>query len=816
MPPYGYETMSLLPIPRSSAKIIDVMNEMSLRVLEYDKILILLRAEASCALGQRLVEELRPGTNPERVRLMLGQTTEARRAWEEAGRLPLGGLHDIAGEVERARIGGVLPPEDLLRVCSTVAGGRKLREYFHERRDRYPAIWDIAGGCGSFRPLETEFERCLGPAGEVLDNASPDLRRLRNLLRTLQNRIRDKLESLIRGSEYQKYLQEALVTLRNERYVIPVKQEYKVLFPGIVHDQSASGATVFIEPMAVVEFNNQLRETEAEEREEIQRILRRLSGMVGAEAEAIRRTLTALSELDLILAKGRLSLAMGGSEPDVNGEGWLDLRGAKHPLLRGTVVPIDVSLGRGFDTLVITGPNTGGKTVTLKTIGLLTLMAQSGLHIPARIGSTIGTFTQVTCDIGDEQSIEQNLSTFSSHLTHIVGILREMKGSETLALLDELGAGTDPTEGATLAMAILEHLHARGVRTVATTHYSELKTFAYQTVGVRNASVEFDLATLRPTYRLMVGLPGRSNAFAIAARLGLDPEIIERAASLVTHEDRRVEDLLGSITEDAKAARDARHSAEESRLRGDRIKQEYEAELSKLKREKDEALRAARREAREILQDTRRETENMLRLLQEAENNPARREAAKLIREEIQTRLDKLADEEPDLIVVPTGETPVDLQAGEEVYSRNLKKQGQVLSVSGEAMALVQFGFVKVNLPWTDLLRVKGGCLPADARAAPRAGSRLSQELGVAKVYTLSTELNLRGMRVDEALAAMDKYLDDMALTGLAKARIIHGKGTGALRLAITDYLRGHPRVIDFRLGLPNEGGAGVTMIEIG
>jgi len=783
------------------------MNEQTLRVLEFNKILDMLCRETSCALGRRLAEELRPSVDPDWIGAALAMTTEARRAWEETGRLPLGGLHDVAAVVERARVGGVLAPEDLLRVGTTVAGGRRLREYFAERRERFPLLWAVAARCGSFRRIEDELARCLGPAGEVLDDASPELRKLRNLLRTLQNRVRDKLESLIHGGEHQKYLQEALVTLRNGRFVIPVKQEFKAMLPGIVHDQSASGATVFIEPMAVVELNNQLRGAEAEEEEEVFRILSMLTGLIGEEAGPIAATLAALAELDLALAKGRLSLGTGCSEPEVNSEGWLELRGARHPLLTGEVVPIDVVLGRDFDTLVITGPNTGGKTVTLKTIGLLTLMAQSGLHIPARIGSTVGVFAQVACDIGDEQSIEQSLSTFSSHLTHIVALLKELAGSRTLVLLDELGAGTDPAEGAALAMAILEHLHARGVRTVATTHYSELKAFAYQTPGVQNASVEFDVVSLRPTYRLAIGLPGQSNAYAIAGRLGLEASIVARARSLVSREDRQVEELIGTIAEDAKAAREARRSAEELHARGDRFKQDYEAELARLRREKDELLRGARREAREILHETRRETENLLRLLQEAENGSGRREAAKAIREEIQTRLTRLAEDEPELVAAD-GAGPVDLRPGEAVHCRSLDKPGHVLGVNGDGTASVQVGIVKVTLPLADLTRV-------EENARPDRGGNLGV-LGQNKALSVNPELDLRGMRVDEALAATDKYLDDLFLAGLSKALIIHGKGTGALRQAVGDYLRGHPHVREARMGLPNEGGAGVTMIELG
>ncbi|MCL6613756.1 MAG: Smr/MutS family protein, partial [Firmicutes bacterium] len=455
--------------------------------------------------------------------------------------------------------------------------------------------------------------------------------------------------------------------------------------------------------------------------------------------------------------------------------------------------------------MVITGPNTGGKTVALKTIGLLTLMAQAGLHIPARAGSVVGVFDYVACDIGDEQSIEQSLSTFSSHLTRIVEILRRIKGPRSLVLLDELGAGTDPTEGAALAMAILEYLHARGVRTVATTHYTDLKAFAYQTPGMCNASVEFDDLSLRPTYRLLIGLPGRSNAFAIAARLGLEPAIIARAQRFVTREERRFEELLGSIAEDARAARDARRTAEELRAQWDRSKREYEAELARLKGEKAEILRAARAEAREIVLRTRREAEELFRRLEEAEDEARRRAALEALREESRARLEALAEPPAP---IPEGPVPLDLRPGEAVSSRGLGRTGYVLKIAEDGQVLVQMGAVKVLLPLADLVRAERGERPA---AAGNIG-----ELGRDKASNVAAELDLRGLRVEEALAALDKYLDDLSLVGLGRARLIHGKGTGALREAIGDYLRRDPRIKSARLGGPNEGGAGVTVIELG
>mgnify|MGYP005840783281 CR=1 FL=1 len=781
------------------------MDEHTFRLLEFDKIIALLAGETSFALGRARAEELRPGTDRAWITAALRVTTEARRIWEDPERIPLGGLHDVRGEVARARIGATLGPEELLRIASTLAGGRRLQAFLAARRERCPALAAIADRCHAFPRLEAEITRCLGPNGEVRDEASPELKRLRTQARTFQNRIQDRLEAMLRAEGSGRYLQEALVTIRNGRYVVPVKQEWQSMVPGIVHDRSASGATLFIEPMAVVELNNELRAVAAAEEEEVNRVLAALSALVGAEADPIAETLAALAELDLALAKGRLSLRMDGSEPVIEEEGWLDLRGARHPLLTGEVVPIDVRLGREFHTMVITGPNTGGKTVALKTIGLLTLMAQAGLHIPARAGSVVGVFDDVACDIGDEQSIEQSLSTFSSHLTRIVEILRRIKGPRSLVLLDELGAGTDPTEGAALAMAILEYLHACGVRTVATTHYTDLKAFAYQTPGMCNASVEFDDLSLRPTYRLLIGLPGRSNAFAIAARLGLEPAIIARAQRFVTREERRFEELLGSIAEDARAARDARRTAEELRAQWDRSKREYEAELARLKGEKAEILRAARAEAREIVLRTRREAEELFRRLEEAEDEAQRRAALEALREESRTRLEALAEPPAP---IPEGPVPLDLRPGEAVSSRGLGRTGYVLKIAEDGQVLVQMGAVKVLLPLADLVRAEGGERPA---AAGNIG-----ELGRDKASNVAAELDLRGLRVEEALAALDKYLDDLSLVGLGRARLIHGKGTGALREAIGDYLRRDPRIKSARLGGPNEGGAGVTVIELG
>jgi DNA mismatch repair protein MutS2 len=478
--------------------------------LEFDKILARLSTYASSELGKELSLALKPSIVREEINKWQAETTEARELWQSVQRIPLGGIADLRQPLKKAGIGSILSPEELAAIGETFRAGRLMKDFFsEEKKQSSPTLAGLAAGLEAFPHVEQAIDRAIEPEGKVKDNASPKLAKLRTQIRSLQNRVRDKLDALVRGSETQKYLQEALVTLRNGRYVIPVKQEYKQALPGIVHDQSASGATLFVEPMAVVELNNQLRQVEAEEEQEVARILAALSALVGGVATPALANLQILARLDLAFAKARYSQALGGTEPLINNQGFIRLLAARHPLLAGEVVPIDLEMGKDFHTLVITGPNTGGKTVSLKTVGLLSLMAQSGLHLPAGSGSETGIFTGIYCDIGDEQSIEQSLSTFSSHMTNIVSILKQAQTETSLVLLDELGAGTDPAEGATLAIALLEEFHRRGVRTIATTHYGDLKVFAYNTPGVQNASVEFDPQTLAPTFlnNLTTSLP---------------------------------------------------------------------------------------------------------------------------------------------------------------------------------------------------------------------------------------------------------------------------------------------------------------------
>lgn len=782
------------------------MNERTYRVLEFEKILTRLSTYASSALGKELALKLRPSCQPDEIKTWQAETTEARLLSQSGEKVPLGGIHDLRAALRKASLGGVLSPEELAAVGDTCRATRLLKAFFSgEKAELAPTLAALAVGLTAFPDLEREIEQAVEPEeGRVKDNASPLLSRLRAQIRTFQNRVRDKLDALVHGSETRKYLQEALVTVRNGRYVIPVKQEYRQAIPGIVHDQSASGATLFVEPMVIVEINNQLRQVEAEEEKEVARILAVLSALVGEVAAPALVNLEILARLDLAFAKARYSQILGGTEPVINDERYIRLLGARHPLLEGNVVPIDLELGRSFHTLVITGPNTGGKTVSLKTAGLLTLMAQSGLHLPASSGSEVGVFTGIYCDIGDEQSIEQSLSTFSSHMTNIIAILQEANSDTCLVLLDELGAGTDPAEGATLAIALLQEFHQRGVRTIATTHYGDLKVFAYNTPGVQNASVEFDPQTLAPTYRLLIGLPGRSNAFAVASRLGLDPAIIERARQLLSPGERRVEDLIGEIMKERQLLEQERHDASALRLRVQRDEQELRVELAKLKAKREELLKEARAEARSLVRETRREMENLLRSLQETADQSARSRIANQARAAMQERLAEL--EEP--LLPGDGEYQGELEVGMRVRVAGLGQEGEIVDLNAD-QALVQSGSIRI---WVE----RGKLTPlAEQKKKPAPGGIKMGALGQEKAKTISPELDLRGLTVEEALHVTDKYLDEALLAGLPWVRLIHGKGTGTLRAAIADYVKKHPRVSKHRWGESNEGGMGVTVVEL-
>ncbi|MEA4882501.1 MAG: endonuclease MutS2 [Clostridia bacterium] len=820
------------------------MDERSLRVLEYEKVKVMLEECMACGLGKQRARELLPLAERAMIDEMQSETTEARAVLDLGKQIPLGGIRDIREDVERAIRGATLTGGQLLEVESTISSSRRLKKSLAELGPDYPILVDAAAGIETFGDLEHAIGAAISDSGDVLDSASSALRSIRLKIRNLNSKVRETLDSIVRSPEWGKLLQDPVVSIRNGRFVVPIRSEMRGQVSGIVHDQSASGATVFMEPMSVLELNNDLRQAIAEEEAEIERILADLSSRVAAMGDRFTRTLEAVGRIDFMVGRGKLSQNMDGVRPEINEEGVISFVGARHPLLRGDVVPIDPYLGKTFNTLVITGPNTGGKTVTLKTIGLLTLMAQSGLHIPAEPGSEAAVFEQVFADIGDEQSIEQSLSTFSSHLTHIVDILGRVEGS-SLVLLDELGAGTDPQEGAALAMSILERLHAAGARTVATTHYSELKVFAHTTEGMSNASVEFNVETLRPTYRLSIGVPGSSNAFAIAERLGLPGDIIGSARSHVGASGQRVEEMITTLKEEHDRAAAARSDAEGLRSRYLQLKDKYEEQMRKLQLEKAEIARKARAEADSVVQYARREAEQIIAQIRAVQTERASAiaaagsgssradldEAIRASRRDLDALRDigrelspgnegGIATSSSDEALSAEAEGAWDestrIQPGDEVEIISLGQRGVVLDASGQDEFVVAMGPMRVNVARASLRRAKP--LP---RARGERGAGLPREpvggvamLEIDRARTISSELDLRGMRVDEALDAVDKYLDDAVLSGIPRARVIHGKGTGALREAVRSQLAGDRRAVSIRSGEAGEGGDGVTVVS--
>lgn len=790
------------------------MDERSLGVLEYPAIIQRLAAATSFAPGRELALALRPTADAAVVGQRLAETGEAQALLSRGGHDLLAGVRDVREAVRRAELGGLLSGQELLDVAATAAAMGRARRRLLSDPDAWPHLARRALQLGTFAELEEAIGACIGPDGQVLDDASPELARLRARIRALHQRIRERLEAILRSTALRPALQEALVTVRNGRQVVPVKQEHKAMIPGIVHDTSASGATVFVEPMAVVELNNELQETRSLEEREVERVLRHLSGQVAGEAGPLLTGLAALAELDLALAKARLADAMKAVRPRMNEEGWIRIVGGRHPLLTGKVVPIDVWLGREARVLVITGPNTGGKTVTLKTIGLFCLMAQAGLFVPAEPGTELAVFSGIYADIGDEQSIQQSLSTFSSHMSNIVRILQVMD-ARSLVLLDELGAGTDPTEGAALAMAILDHILAAGARAVATTHYSELKAFVHNRPGMQNASVEFDVETLAPTYRLIMGLPGRSNALEIAARLGLPAPVLAQARARLTHDEVRVDDLIRNLEETRRAA--AAELAEARRLREEnqRLREELVAARAELEARRQAVLEKAREEARRLLHAARREAEAVLAELRRLQRQ-GDLEAARKARRRLDQLRDQLDSSTPSGAVQGAPLRQDQVVAGLAVLVPSLQQVGIVTEPPGaDGQVAVQVGGMRVRVPWHELRRAPAAApaeKPAERpRPAPRPGVGLMAE----KRTHLSPELHVRGMTVEEALEAVDKYLDDAVLAGLSRVRIVHGKGTGTLRRAIHEHLRADRRVKAWRLADPAAGGHGVTEAEL-
>ncbi len=784
------------------------MEEKTLKRLEYHKVLEQLASFAGSPLGRERALALRPVDDPALITRWQDEASEGRKLLRLEPTAEMGGWKDIRNQLQRAGRGAVLEPEELVAVADTLTAGRVLKNFLHERQETYPLLNEHAFFITPLPDLEKRINKAILPGGEISDNASPHLAQTRRKLAAAQLNIKNYLENIIRSPNYQKYLQDPIVTIREGRYVVPVKIEYRAQVPGIIHDQSASGATLFVEPMAVVDKNNELRRLAVEEKQEIQRILAGLSEGVAQELESIDTSLHTLGELDFIMARARYSRRLDAWAPVLADEAVLDIRRGRHPLLKGDVVPVNIRLGEDFDTLVITGPNTGGKTVTLKTAGLHVLMAQSGLHIPAGENSRLGVFQRVFTDIGDEQSIEQSLSTFSSHMKNIVEIVSKA-GRDSLVLLDELGAGTDPVEGAALAQSILEKLHEAGARTIATTHYSELKNFAYARERVENASVEFDTATLRPTYRLLIGKPGRSNAFEIALRLGLPAGLIKRAREFLSVEQVQFEELMRNLEKAQQEAEADREAAAKLADEARAIKEKHEKLAEELAQRREAILAKAGEEARSLVKSARMEAESAIRELRERiaeESTRARESAIHEARNKLSRLHHKVSRAVPEKVF--SGQVPSELRAGQEVLLPRFNQRGYVVAPPGPGEDVqVQVGIIKMNVPLKDLRTVE----------KPKAGGGQSEVAGMIldKARAISMELDLRGQYAEEAALLVEKYLDDAYLAGLPRVCLIHGKGTGSLRAAVHKLLKGHRRVKSFRLGEHGEGGYGVTVVEL-
>lgn len=784
------------------------MEQRVLKTLEYDKIVALLVDKATCTYGKEKAAELLPFTRMEEVSIAQRGTSEAATVLRLKGSVPLGGIRDIRGPVQRARLNAMLAPLELMDTASTIAAGRKLKHFLLDMCDDHelPLLRDQAERIEGLRELEMEIRRCVDESGDILDSASVELRSVRQEIRQLEARIREKLDQMTRSSSYQKMLMESIVTIRGDRFVIPVKQEYRHVFGGIVHDQSASGATLFIEPEVIVSMNNKLRELRLREEREVERILYLLTEQVAFAVEALLENVEALTELDFLFAKAQLSWSMKAICPRMNDRGYLNLRKARHPLIpRDVVVPVNVELGGEYQAIVVTGPNTGGKTVSLKTIGLLSLMAMAGLHVPAEEESEMTVFSSVFADIGDEQSIEQSLSTFSSHMKNIIHILETMD-EKSLVLFDELGAGTDPTEGAALAMSIIDHVIESGARLVATTHYSELKAYAYDKPEVINASVEFDVETLRPTYRLMIGVPGRSNAFAIARRLGLPEAIIDAARGSISEEDNQVESMIASLERNRKTAEEDRQKAAEIRREAERLQRELEEERARFAEEKNKRMERAEDEARIAVQLAKEEAETIIRELREMMAEGVEIKEHRLIDAKKRLgnavlELDKEKVKKPAKAVRAT-----QIKVGDEVMVTSFGQKGTVLEKVNNDEFLVQIGIMKMKVKREDM-HVQNS-VQQKPQAAPYTSVKRRSD-------NIKMDLDLRGYNVEDGIREIDQFLDDALLAGLHSVSIIHGHGTGMLRKGVHEYLRHHRNVKSFRLGGQGEGGVGATIAEL-
>ncbi len=770
--------------------------------LEFNKITADLARYAYSEGGEELCRNLQPSRNLNAVKLRLDETAEAMEMLRFAEPSYLSGLVIITPYLDKAKAGGIIMPSELRDIYRLLLASRLAKKTADD--ERYPRMQAKSRELFADLKLEQMIDRMISEEGEVRDDATPELKRIRNQIQVLRQRIRDYLQDFIRSGNNQRVLQDAIVTERDGRYVVPVKQEYRYEVKGIVHDESASGATVFIEPLAVVEQNNRIRSLQGEEKREIERILRELSSQIAAYRDELDHNVRILSEIDAIYARARLAYHMNAFRPQVDDSGILDLSRARHPLLGDKAVPIDVRLGQDFDMMVITGPNTGGKTVALKTVGLLVLMTMAGLFIPARESSRVSVFDEVFVDIGDEQSIEQSLSTFSSHMSNIIHILKH-SDSKSLVLIDELGAGTDPAEGASLARVILEEFRNKGAKVIVTTHQSELKYYAYQTERVVNASVEFDPKTLQPTYRLTIGTPGQSNALEIAARLGLEERLVEAARQLMPVKEIELSNMIRELKEKTYFLEQSYRETERLRLELTKEKQALQEEKERLEAQKAAILARARSEADSYLRTVKREAEEAVQelknLLKEKDNPPKWHEV-----EQKRQRIRELHVEEPWR--ESTAEiAPADLKPGDYVLIKNINQRGYVLEgPDPQGEVTVQVGILKLNVSQDQLVPSES---PEEKKYQRKNQSFLE------KARTISKEIDVRGKLAEEAIQEIDKYLEDANLVGIDSVRIIHGKGTGALRKAVRNFLQDHRYVQSFQDGAREEGGYGVTVVKL-
>ena len=788
------------------------MNAKVLRVLEYDKVIRILEAKATSDPGRELCRSLEPMTDLSEIEKAQTETADALTRIFQKGSINFGSNKSLGMCLRSLEIGSTLSMEELLRIAGLLENTARVKHYGRSEREeeQTDSLSEYFNCLEPLTPLSSEIRRCILSEDERADDASPALKKIRRSMTLTGEKIHNQLAGMVNGPA-RSYLQDAVITSRDGRYCIPVKAEYKSQVPGMVHDQSSTGSTFFIEPAAVVSLNNQLRELEIEEQKEIAVILAELSARASEHCTDIAENQKLMTLLDFIFAKAAMAMDLNATRPLFNEEHYIRIRQGRHPLLdRKKVVPIDVELGERFDLLIITGPNTGGKTVSLKTVGLFTLMGQAGLHIPALDRSQLSVFTEVFADIGDEQSIEQSLSTFSSHMTSIVSILKHAD-ADSLCLFDELGAGTDPTEGAALAIAILNFLHDRGIRTMATTHYSELKIYALSTDFVENACCEFDVETLRPTYRLLIGIPGKSNAFAISKKLGLSDDIIAAAKEQIDEQDVSFEDVISNLEESRITIEKEQRQIEAYKKEVESLKKKLQEKNDKIDQARDRILREANEKARDILQDAKNVADETIRVFQKAGPGASMKELEKTrqkLRGNIDDKNSKLsvsAKKEPKAPSLK----PEQLKKGDAVRVVSMGLKGTVSSLpDAKGNLFVQCGILRTSTNIKDLVRIEEATI-----TAPNLQKTGSGKIRMSKSFSISPEINLLGKTVDEALAALDKYLDDAYLAHLESVRVVHGKGTGALRNAVQQHLRRVKYVKSFRQGEYGEGDAGVTIV---